>query len=93
MVIQITSTEREHLINAITSANLPDKTILWNLLKELKSGKSLRCFRLTEQQEEKCKSIHGYKSYIFTPTGIGTKVKVKLLDTGKEFDITDYDTW
>lgn len=93
MIIEITEEERERLISAIKCSNLPDKVVLWNLHNKLESGKSFRCFKLTEQQEEKCKSIDGYKSYIFTPTGIGTKVKIKLLDTGKEFDITDYDTW
>ena len=93
MIIEITEEERKRLISAIKCSNLPDKTVLWNLHNKLESEKSLRCFKLTEQQEEKCKSIDGYKSYIFTSTGIGTKVKIKLLDTGKEFDITDYDTW
>ena len=37
MTIEITDTEKEHLINAIKSSNLNDKGYLWSLLKTLEN--------------------------------------------------------
>ena len=93
MILNVTTTEREHLIEAITSANLPDKVILWELLTKLKSNKSDEgCFVLTDKQIQQLEKIKENNiSYIFTPSGIGNIVKVKIGD--KIIDITDYDTW
>lgn len=38
-------------------------------------------------------AIGGHISYIFTPTGIGTAIKLKCSVCNEEKDITDYNTW
>lgn len=38
-------------------------------------------------------AIGGGLTYSFTPNGIGTTVKVKESITGKELDLTDYESW
>ena len=53
-------------------------------------------FILSQKQKEEADRIYKEKGniqYIFTSTGIGYNVKVKVIETGEEFDITDYDTW
>ena len=40
-----------------------------------------------------CGAIGGRITYSFTPTSIGTIVKIKDSVTGKELDLTDYYTW
>ena len=53
-------------------------------------------FILSQKQKEEADKIYKEKGniqYIFTSTGIGYNVKVKVTETGEEFDITDYDTW
>ena len=97
MILNVTTTEREHLIKAITSANLPDKVILQKLLTKLKSNSSDKgCFVLTDKQIQQSEEIYKNKgniSYVFTPEGIGTSVEIEVVDTGELFNITDYDTW
>ena len=36
---------------------------------------------------------YGIYTYSFTPTGIGSEIKVKSHLTGLELDITDIDSW
>lgn len=97
MILNVTTTERDHLIEAITSANLPDKVALFNLLSKLKSNESDKgCFALTDKQVKQSEEIRkdrGAISYIFTPSGIGNIVEIKILDNNKTINITDYDTW
>lgn len=38
-------------------------------------------------------AIGGGLTYSFTPTALGTVVKVKEAITGEEIDLTDYDEW
>lgn len=38
-------------------------------------------------------AIGGGLSYIFTPTSIGTSVRVKSAFTNNELDVTDYGEW
>ena len=38
-------------------------------------------------------AIGGGVTYSFTPTSLGVVVKVKEAHTGKELDLTDYDSW
>lgn len=38
-------------------------------------------------------AIGGRLTFEFTPTSIGTIVKVRDYHSGQELDITDYDTW
>jgi len=38
-------------------------------------------------------TIGGGYTFTFTPTGLGTVVKVKNCVTGEELDLTDYDSW
>ena len=38
ITFEITEKEKEHLINAISEASLPDKTVLWNFLQKLKNS-------------------------------------------------------
>lgn len=60
-------------------------------------------FDLSERDEEKldawlikhkkkCKKPYPFLTYRFTPTGIGTIIKVKC-SCGKEIDLTDTSTW
>lgn len=35
----------------------------------------------------------GQYSYIFTPTNLGTVLVIKDCVTGKEFNVTDYNSW
>lgn len=53
-------------------------------------------FTLSEKQLKRAEEIYKEKgtiSYEFIPSGIGWVVKVKVIKTGEEIDITDYDTW
>lgn len=53
-------------------------------------------FKLSPKEYEDAQKIYKEKgtiSYEFSPTGIGSVVKVKVLKTGEIIDITDYDTW
>lgn len=53
-------------------------------------------FWLSDKENEDAKRIRKEKgdiSYIFTYTGIGISLKVKVIKTGEIIDITDYSTW
>lgn len=46
-----------------------------------------------DQPEPYYGAIGGGLTYEFTPTGVGTIVKVKESSTGLELDLTDYESW
>lgn len=64
-------------------------------------------FQLTEEQRKKLNewlanrpqkkaytgAIGGRYTYTFTPTGLGTVVKVKDAIVGDEIDLSDYEHW
>lgn len=68
---------------------------------------SLRTFGFTAEQQRKIVDFMGLKSsdnayegaiggrftYSFTPTGLGSVVKVRDNITGEELDVSDYETW
>ena len=55
-----------------------------------------RIFVLSDTQKQQAEEIYkkeGTLDYIFIPTEIGDIVKVRVRDSGKCYDITDYDIW
>lgn len=49
--------------------------------------------RLLESKEVYTGAIGGEFTYSFTPTNLGTVVKVKSWITNEEIDLTEYDQW
>jgi hypothetical protein len=45
-----------------------------------------------QKRQEKKSGPTGY-SYVFTTTGIGTKIEVVCHKTGQSIDLTDYERW
>lgn len=62
--------------------------VIHKWMKEHDQAKHLRPGRKTRYAG----AIGGAYTYRFTPTSLGTVVKVKC-DCGEEIDVTDYDNW
>lgn len=57
---------------------------------------NLKEYEKLSEWKEKIKDLYGEYgtyTYSFTPTGIGSSIRVKSHLTGLELDITDVDSW
>lgn len=62
------------------------------LSKILDEDQSIKLYNWKKKFKPSTAAIGGEFTYCFTPTGLGTIIKVKHYK-GEEIDLTDYDSW